>query len=112
MKHNPPESLMAILLTCDICMGATTYHDEQDGLCACNACQNGRIAVALPIPDFMAAAAIADDTARHAHLLACAKLQGKVLHPVLYNLDSVPSHYQTPLRPNPSDAKRHIPLTP
>ena len=40
-KHDPPQVLTVVAITCRQCGGEQSYRNQDDILCACNECENG-----------------------------------------------------------------------
>jgi hypothetical protein len=47
-KHDPPQVLTVVAITCRQCGGEETYHDERGRLNACHICENGYEKLMVP----------------------------------------------------------------
>lgn len=48
MKHDPPQVLTVVAITCRTCLGEQSYDDQDGRLCACHICENGYEKVMVP----------------------------------------------------------------
>ena len=48
-RHDPPQVLTVVAITCRQCGGEETFHDEDGRLCACHSCEAGYEKVMVPV---------------------------------------------------------------
>lgn len=93
-KHDPPQVLTVVAVTCRQCGGNQSYHTEAGGLCACHECENGYEKVMVPAMEFLMAVQVQfdDPEGLHATIVQLAEANHVRLPVLTHNTANLATH--------------------
>jgi ribosomal protein L37E len=93
-KHDPPQVLTVVAITCRQCGGEETYHDERGRLNACHICENGYEKVMVPAWELQMAIQVQFDDPEelHATIVRLAERDNVRLPVLTHNTANLATH--------------------
>ena len=96
-RHDPPQVLTVVAITCRQCHGEETFHDQDGRLCHCHICEQGYEKVMVPVDDLLgiirgANRASADRATMHRQVVELAEARPVRLPVLTHCTNRLPVH--------------------